>query len=122
MRFGAWCALFALAIQFTLSFGHAHRLEISWPFGALPLSALSGHGPSAAMPDAPAIPIEPAGPAFDYCAICAVANLAGNAVPAAVPSLPVPVEIHPAQSWSAADAALAASPHRFFRARAPPFS
>jgi len=31
MRLGAWCALFALAIQFTLSFGHAHGFASPFP-------------------------------------------------------------------------------------------
>jgi Protein of unknown function (DUF2946) len=115
MRLGTWCALFALALQFTLAFGHVHRGET-----AAALSALSGHGPAATMPDDPAAPPAPVGLAFDYCAICAVVNLTGNAVPTATPGLPVPVVIRSQRFWPDAHTAASAFPHRLFQARAPP--
>jgi len=114
------CALFALAIQFTLSFGHAHRLQIAEPFGALASSALAAHAVSTAKPDAPAVPRDPAGVAFDFCAICAVANLAASALPGAAPSLPLMAVAYRTRFWPDADVVSAASPHRSFRARAPP--
>ena len=126
IRFGAWCALIALAVQLTVSFGHVHAPESSASAGGLPLAAISGqlsdHWRSAAMPDAPAVPIKPAGPASDYCAICAVMNLAGSALPAAAPALPVQAVFHSAPFWSVADAALTASAHRLFKARGPPLA
>jgi hypothetical protein len=119
-RWGTWCALLALALQFALSFGHAHALAS--PFGASPLFGLSDHAHPADAPDAPAAPVKPAGLAFDYCAICAVANLAANAVPASAPGLAIPAAFHPIRIWPDAAAATAASPHRLFRARAPPLA
>jgi hypothetical protein len=119
-RIGAWCALLALAIQFTLSFGHAHRVEISWPFGGSLQFTLADHARSEAIPDAPAWPVNPAAPAFDFCAICAVTHLAGNTVPAAAPELPVPIVIHPIGIWPRTDTASVAWSYRLFRARAPP--
>jgi hypothetical protein len=116
-RFGAWCALFALAIQFTLSFGHAHSLAS--PLGELQRAAVSDAGHSTAMPGAPA---NPASLAFDYCAICAVVNLTGSAVPAAAPGFAVPFASHTIRFWSHFGDATAAPPHRLFRARAPPLS
>jgi hypothetical protein len=122
MRFGAWCALFALAIQFTVSFGHVHAPENIASAGGLAPVALAGHGPLAAVPEAPAAPIKPAGLAFDYCAICAVMNLAGSALPAAAPALPVQTVFHPAPFWPEADAAATAAAHRLFKARGPPLA
>jgi len=120
MRFGAWCALFALAIQFTLSFGHAHGLAS--PLGDLPRAAVSDSGHSTAMPDVPAVPAQPAGVAFDYCAICAVANLTASAMPAAAPGLALPFAVLPIRFWPDAGAAVAVSRHRLFRSRAPPLA
>ena len=118
MRLGASCALFALAMQFALSFGHVHP-EIDWSAGELGLSALRSDGSSAAI-QAPAAPIKPPGTASDYCAICAIANLAGIAMPAPALALPVPTAIDPLGFWPRTDANLAATPHRPFQARAPP--
>jgi hypothetical protein len=120
MRFGAWCALFALAVQFTISFGHVHAPENIAAAGDLPLSALSDQGHAAAVPDAPAVPAKPAGLPFDYCAICAVTNLAGNAMPAVAPTLPVAAVFHPVRFWPDVDAAATAAPYRLFKARDPP--
>jgi hypothetical protein len=120
MRFGAWCALFALAIQFTVSFGHAHSLAS--PLGDVPRAAFSDAGHSTAMPDVPVAPSNPASLAFDYCAICAVADLTASAVPAAAPGLAVPFAIHPIRFWPQVGDATAAPPHRLFRARAPPLA
>jgi hypothetical protein len=119
MRFGAACALLALAIQFSLSFGHAHRREIA-PFGAFVQFMHLDHAPLVAMLHAPAVPIIPGGMAFDFCEICAVASLAGSAIPAAPPELFVAVVVHQIRFWLQADAAYAVSPHRLFQARAPP--
>jgi hypothetical protein len=74
------------------------------------------------MPNAPAVPVKPAHWAFDYCAICAVINLAASTVLAAAPALFVPGAFHPVLFWPDTDAALTASPHRLFNARAPPLA
>jgi hypothetical protein len=122
IRFGAWCALFALAIQFTVSFGHVHAPENVASAGGLAPAALSDHGRPAALPDAPAAPSKPAGLGFDYCAICAVMNLAASALPAAAPALPVQTAFHPAPFWPQADTAQTAAAHRPFEARGPPLA
>jgi len=120
MRFGAWCALFALAVQFTISFGHVHAPENAASASGLPPSAVSDQGRAAALPDAPAVPAKPPGLAFDYCAICAVTNLASSAVPAVAPTLPVAAVFHPVRFWPDADATATAAPYRLFKARDPP--
>ena len=115
MQLGAWCALFALAIQFAVSFGHAHSAELGSSVGPLSLTAPSGHGP-------PEVPAKLPGTASDLCAICAVTNLAANALPAAAPGLPVPISVNPIAFRPVFEASAVASPHRLFRARAPPLA
>jgi hypothetical protein len=122
MRFGACCALFALAIQFTVSFSHVHAPENIASAGGLAAATLSDHGHPAAVPEAPAVPAKPAGIGFDYCAICAVMNLAGSALPAAAPPLPVPTIFHPAPLWLDAETASTAATDHPFEARGPPLA
>src|SRR5437867_1446129 len=108
VRFGSWCALFALTIQLALSFGHLHRHGIVWRSGTSPLSVLWSSRPPAAVPDAPAVPADPTGIAFEHCAICAIINLAGSIVPAAPPALPLPTVIKRIRLGESVDLVLAA--------------
>lgn len=119
VRFGATCALLALAIQFTLSFGHAHRRDIG-SFGASLQIAHVDLAPAVALPRAPAVPSIPRGLAFDYCEICAVSSLAGSAIPAAPPELLMAVVAQRIRFFLPIAAVQVASPHRLFQARAPP--
>jgi len=120
VRWGAWSALFALAIQFALSFGHVHDPAIGSSSGSLPLTALSDRGNAIAVPDASAPPVNAPTLAFEFCAICAVTNMASHAVVAAAPSLPVPIAVRPILLSLGPGAAITASPQRLFQARAPP--
>jgi hypothetical protein len=119
-RFGAWCALFALALQLTLSFGHVHVAG----FGATKSTLLAAWTtqPSAPSADAPAAPTKqaPSGLAHDPCAICTVMQLAGAAVPSAAPALPLPLVASQVRLGTSVEFVLAASPHISFSARAPP--
>jgi hypothetical protein len=127
VRFGSWCALFALAVQVAVSFGHAHRADFGWPSGFLPASGLITEQPAASPPTVPSAltksaPTKPAGLAFDYCAICAVMNLAAAAVPASAPGLPVPIIVGASRGWTVPDISPAELPHLLFQARAPPIA
>jgi hypothetical protein len=119
LRFGAWCALFALAVQFALSFGHVHVRGVG---GTPALLALWTTPAPAAAPDARAKPAKPAKSqiAHDQCAICTSIQFAGSLMPAAAPSLSLPTD--PGHPWLGFDVAhvLAALPHHSFQARAPP--
>jgi hypothetical protein len=133
---GSRLALFALAIQFLLSFGHFHG-------GAQAVSAAAAAKPSevhdtldlaasragASERASPAIAMvglknssdhAPAGRPGDDCAICAVIALANAMVDAAPPGLLVPHAI--AFSYSDADAGLLDlnSASVAFQPRAPP--
>jgi hypothetical protein len=78
VRYGARAALFALAVQLGLSFGHFHPIAVQ---AAPSLQSTQQLPPpshdSDQHPD-------------DVCAICAVVALASTAMAAAPPALPIP--------------------------------
>src|SRR6266850_2528697 len=88
IRFGAFCALFALAIQLLLSFSHVHGGGTVRLSGS-PLSPLGWVNQStSAVPDDPAVPSNQTGLAGDYCAICALIKVAGAMVATTGPISP----------------------------------
>jgi hypothetical protein len=119
IRFGSRLALFALAVQAVLSFGHVHL--------AAPAAA-STNGVPAAIADqsAPALPRadtpihKPDGSVGGDCEICTLIQLASSSTPAAAPSLPLPANLGPLGLEVAAERPVAAAPHFLFQARAPP--
>src|SRR2546428_12971905 len=90
LRFGSWCALFALAFQFALSSGHLHLRDEGSRSASLIFEPGTGQIP-AALPGAPAAPSKQTRLAFDFCAICAVTHFAGSLLPSAAPALPLPI-------------------------------
>jgi hypothetical protein len=110
-RWASCCAIFALAVQLVLSFGHIHLNNAK----AAGLGASSIGRPT--LPDRTDVPI---GPSNDqYCAICASLYSVGP--------LPFVALIHPLVTILARDqlaptigVALTASTRRSFQARAPP--
>jgi hypothetical protein len=120
VRFGAWCAFFALAIQLALSFGHVHVAG----FGSTKSTLLAGWStqPSTPSADAPAAPKKhtPKGVAHEQCAICTVIQLAAAAVPSAGPALELPLVSSQVRLGTGVEFILAAPPHFSFSARAPP--
>jgi DUF2946 family protein len=87
-RLGAYLALFALAFQLAISFGHVHLHYIA-PTSAV-ASTLASEQPST---DEANVPSSPAGhdDRADYlCPICTLIHLAGAIVPAETPPLPLP--------------------------------
>jgi hypothetical protein len=115
-RIGAWAALFALAVQITLSFGHIHLDKTA-------LSRLLAHATqlqAAADGNTPSRPGHQPG-ANDYCEICATIAMVASSVlptPAAVPAL-----VATPYSWARefASAPPVREAHFNFQARAPPF-
>ena len=113
LRLGSCVALFALAVQLVLTFGHVH------------LDGLGGH--SSVRIETAAGAVAPAGhhgpkAADDYCAACALIHLAGTLVPAAA-ALPLPLmfgQLH--RPHLTLRFALPASPPTPFAARAPPLA
>jgi hypothetical protein len=110
LKLSSFVALFALALQLALSFGHMHVHD------------LAGQAPAQIETSGTAAPASSDRPehAHGYCAICAIIHLAGTLVPASVPSLPLPVAYGRAEPRTTV---LVDAPPRtpsFFAARAPP--
>ncbi len=115
LRFGSWCALFALAVQLVVLFNHVHCAQaLCWP-ASPPAIGTVGHGSA----DSPAQP-NPA--AAEYCLLCAVIHLAGNVLPSAAPASSIAAAAGPGPAWTDLSIVLAATPHGIFKARAPPLA
>ena len=119
-RAGAYLALFALAFQLAVSFGHVHLERIA-PLSA-GASALAGAPPTADDRNAPSNPAGREDLADDRCPICTLIHLAGALVPAEMPSLPLPSVFGRLRLELAAEFDLTASRGALFRARAPPIA
>jgi hypothetical protein len=107
-RLGSYLALFALAFQLAVSFGHVHLERIA--------------PPSAADLNAPSNPAGREDLADDCCPICTLIHLAGALVPAEMPSLPLPTVVGRLRLEVAAEFDLTTSHAALFRARAPPIA
>ena len=119
-RAGAYLALFALAFQLAVSFGHVHLGRVA-PVSA-GASALASAQPWADDRDAPSKPAGREDLADDGCPICTLIHLAGALVPAEMPSLPLPSVFGRLRLEVAAEFDLTASHAALFRARAPPIA
>jgi len=110
-RFGAWCALVAVALQVVLSYGHRHRVAaIRSQFdAAISGAAVERHGPA-----------PPQSTAFESCAVCAVIEMAATAVPPQAPAWRLPDVAGAAGFAPGTVAAPATAEHRLFHARGPP--
>jgi hypothetical protein len=118
-RFGSYLALFALAFQLAVSFGHVHVDETAPPSagGAAFASTQSGD-----EVNAPSSPTGREDVADDCCPICTLIHLAGALVPAETPALPLPSMFGHLRLATAVEFDLAASQTALFRARAPPIT
>jgi Protein of unknown function (DUF2946) len=132
IKSGSRLALFALAIQFALSFGHFHgtaaqaaptiksALAQADLVFAKSLSAqnATSHAAQKQVPSTPDTDQQPA----DSCAICAVIALAGNVLFATPPVLLLPQAVEFLYVATNTDFAHLGSVHPAFRSRAPPIS
>jgi Protein of unknown function (DUF2946) len=110
IKHGARLALFALTVQFVLSFGHFH-----------PVAAQAAPSVSATQ-QLPAPSHDSDQHPDDQCAICAVLALASTGMAAAAPTLPVPQAIESAPPAIHAAFAGPRSARAAFQSRAPPLS
>ena len=120
VRLGSWAALFALATQLTLSFGHCHvRSAQAGPASASRvLGVMIQLRTEQLVP--PAVPAQhhPPTVADDFCAVCAVMQLVGVGAEPAV--LALPGSIQRMKLVAGSEFAWAFPRHPFFHARAPP--
>jgi hypothetical protein len=119
-KFGGLLALFALVVQFYLSFGHIHPEDIYGP-AEVTLQA----GAQIALPAAQAMRAIPAdqtlGHADELCPICeAVYFLATSSVPAAPQVAPVTFAMRSVEHLSGIEALVIAPRRAPFQSRAPP--
>jgi hypothetical protein len=131
-RHGSRLALFALLVQFALSFGHFHPLAAQAAPAiqtGLTHADLVESGTSAARDAANAaahqqLPSSPDNdqPPADGCAICAVIALAANVLLATPPALPLPQAVEHVYLTTDAGLAHRTSARHGFQSRAPPLS
>jgi hypothetical protein len=112
-----WLALFALACQLVLSFGHVHPGKSGLPDA---WAVAANAGDHSASLTAPLHHKNPAGLADDFCAICASINLASTLVVPASPAAVPPIAFVKDLSWSFAAVEPASIDRLLFNARAPP--
>ena len=121
-KFSGRLALFALALQFYLSFGHIHPEDIYGPANVLLSNAAQIALPAASAAKSLTADHTASQP-DDICAICATMYLLGtSSVPETPQILPVALISRPAKHFvRAADAFIA--PRRLpFQSRAPPIA
>ena len=129
VKHGSRLALFALAIQFALSFGHFHAAAAA-PAIATSLTQVDlDHAPAIAAPDAASDAAQQQAPSdhdtdrsTEACAICAVISLANNLVFSAPPLLLLPQAIELLYLTTDAEFAHLNSVRSPFQSRAPPAS
>jgi hypothetical protein len=113
-KYGGALALFALTLQFMLSFAHLHPEDIFGPRGpSFTLSAAERSQPLSSDPH----------PSHndDYCAICATMYLLGSsAIPEAPPLLPLSFVWQRIDRFDHTVAIFVALRRRPFQSRAPP--
>jgi hypothetical protein len=114
-RFSGALALFALALQITLAFGHIHLRDFAGVPGVV---AAATHADA----QQPAGPNDADHSTHDYCLVCATVSLAGTLVVPDLAALPVPLHSTQAQPWHSCTAACGRRDHALFRARAPPLA
>jgi hypothetical protein len=114
-RVGRWVALFALALQLTLSFGHVH-LDNTAPSPASVASVLPSQ---AASGDAPSDPDRHSA-GHDFCAICATISLASTLLLPEPSGLMLPTAGPHRWLQDLEIARPLPEPHLSFQARGPP--
>jgi len=131
IRHGARLALFAMLVQFALTFGHSHWFAEAAPLAQTSLQRTDGLKDSAkdqAAVDRGAVQKQsPAGPdrdhpADDSCAICAVVAMAGTILFATPPLLQLPQAIDLLYRTTDAEFLHLKSAGTAFQPRAPPES
>jgi len=110
----SWVAVFALALQLALSFGHIHPSDL-FPGGTRDGAATS-HVAGDPGPSGPAGQADHDAP----CSICAAMALTGSLVVPQPPTVGVPMALEVPWSPDVAVVPAAGGPHRQFQARAPP--
>jgi hypothetical protein len=110
---GSRLALFALALQIALSFGHVHLGDFRHGTNGL---AVAGTQPPSDPPQ------QPVHDADDYCAICATIHLAATSLLPQAPPLPVPFMARPIEHAKFLATSSFSARRAPFQSRAPPLA
>lgn len=121
IRTGVAAALFALVVQFAVTFSHVDLDGLIWP----PIR--HGHSQTASVAHQFTASLQKPGdtrrsqgvPDTD-CPICALIQLASNSPPSVAPPLPVPAMLDGSKLEPHAELRSAAAPSFAFQARGPP--
>jgi hypothetical protein len=116
LRLGSGLALFALAVQMMLSFGHVHLDKLALP--STQSATAIGSGAVFLSERAPSHGSD--GTLDADCAICALIQLVATSVPSVAPVLPLPASFGSIGLRASAEWISAPSPHSLSQARAPP--
>jgi hypothetical protein len=111
-------ALFALALQFVLSFGHIHPCAVG-PDALVQASIKHAADGPLGGPSGPVDTSDEAGDVF--CLICASIQLIGSSVAPATPTLLLPTALSSIELCAFAEDLFAALRLNSFQARAPPY-
>ncbi|WP_454650252.1 DUF2946 family protein [Bradyrhizobium liaoningense] len=127
VRHGARLALFAMLVQFALTFGHSHWFAQAAPLAQSSLQQTDGFKGVAAIDRAAVQKQSPAGPdrehqGEDNCAICTIIAMAGTVVSATPPVLLLPQAIELLHRTLDAEFVHLKSAGTAFQPRAPPAS
>jgi Protein of unknown function (DUF2946) len=114
-----WLALFALALQMVVSFGHVHLEEIARTDPARLASATAGHYSHSLLAPEPGAP---GGGDDDYCPICASVYLTANSFVPLAPVLPVPSASNVVEHFSHNARVFVVFRRPAFQSRAPPLA
>jgi len=111
-------ALFALAVQIVLSFGHMHRDDL----GLSPLPVSDGIQVASVMTRAPvgSVDLDHHPASNDYCPICVSVGLVATALPSLPPALVEPVSVRRERLSETSVQRPSIQIWRSFQARAPP--
>jgi hypothetical protein len=126
IRTGSRLALFALTLQFVLSFGHFHR-DAAQAAAAIQSQTGVAHEQAVAPDAAIRAQQQPSdhhdgAPSNEPCAICAVISMTNQTMLATVAMLPLPDAIELHFLAIGIESSHAGSPWSAFRSRAPPVS
>jgi hypothetical protein len=118
IRTGVASALFALAVQFAVTFSHVHLDGVIPPPVSHSYSQAAGHL-TASLRKSGDTRGSPGVPDTD-CPICALIQLAGTSAPSVAPPLPVPAMLDGSKLEPHAELRRALAPSFAFQARGPP--
>lgn len=127
IRHGARLAMFAMLVQFALTFGHSHWFAQAAPLAQSSLQQTDSTKDAASIDRAAVQKQSPSGPdreppGDDNCAICAVVAMAGTVMSATPPLLRLPQAIELLYRTTDAEFIHLKSAGAAFQPRAPPAS